>query len=267
MKTFLSFASEDRAVAERIQLALLGSGMEVFFDKASLPAGSDYNSRIRDAIDQSDFYVFLVSPRSIGAGRYVHSELELAKKKWPKPWGHVLPVVIESTNHAEVDAYLAAVTLLEPHGDIAAEVAAAIAQLSDDSPDHNGLPGIRIRKSPWSPSPTGSARQDATDRLNQLIKQGKDLLRKTHEHPPSSSQQLNEASRKWHKWRKYTEQSLFEFFTSDEPLRWLKELRPRHLEFSAELQILAKELPQDVQNEVAYLQNLLERLDNYDEAS
>jgi len=70
MKLFLSHASEDAAVAEEIQLALLGAGHTVFFDKASLPPGSNYHERIRKAITASDAVVFLVSPHSVKPGKY-----------------------------------------------------------------------------------------------------------------------------------------------------------------------------------------------------
>ena len=129
MKVFLSFASPDRATAERIQLALAGAGHEVFFDEASLAPGSDYNSRIRDSIKESQLFVFLISPSSVGGGRYAHTELKLAKIKWPKPWGYILPVVIRPTEYGAIDPYLASVTLLEPRGDVAAEVAAAIERM------------------------------------------------------------------------------------------------------------------------------------------
>lgn len=140
MKVFISFASPDRLVAEEIQLALLGAGYDVFYDEASLPAGSDYNSRIREAIEQSDIFVFLISPNSVGRGRYVHTELKYAKAKWPKPWGAVLPVMISPTEYNLIDRYLAAVTILEPHGNVAAEVAAALAPM-------HGQPRSGISKS------------------------------------------------------------------------------------------------------------------------
>lgn len=129
MKVFLSFASPDRSTAEQIQLAILGAGHEVFFDQASLPAGSDYNSRIREYIEQSDVFVYLLSPNSVGGGRYSHSELKFAKAKWEKPWGAVLPVMIHPTEYELIDPYLAAVTILEPRGNVAAEVAAAISEM------------------------------------------------------------------------------------------------------------------------------------------
>jgi len=126
VKVFLSFASEDRPAAERIYLALLGADHEVFFDEASLPAGSDYNSRIREAIYQCDLYLYLISDASVGHGRYVHSELSLVKAKWPKPWGRVLPVMLGRVEVEEVDPYLASATMLKPEGNVEAEVVAAI---------------------------------------------------------------------------------------------------------------------------------------------
>ena len=129
MKAFISFASPDRPIAEEIQLALLGAEHEVFFDAASLPAGSDYNSRIREALAECDVFIYLLSPDSVGDGRYAHTELKLVKAKWPKPWGFVLPVRIRPVEYDKIDPYLAAVTILEPRGNIAAEVAAAIGDL------------------------------------------------------------------------------------------------------------------------------------------
>jgi len=129
MMVFLSFSSLDRAAAERIQLALLGANHKVFFDEASLPPGGDYHSRIKAAISACDAYVFLISPDSVQDGRYVQSELKQVKAKWPKPWGRVLPVMLRPTDLSLVDAYLAAVTILEPKGNVAAEVMAQLDKL------------------------------------------------------------------------------------------------------------------------------------------
>lgn len=70
MKVFLSHASQDSCIGEEVSLALKGLGFEVFFDKNDLPAGGDYHSQIRNAIDLSGYFVFLISPESVTAGRY-----------------------------------------------------------------------------------------------------------------------------------------------------------------------------------------------------
>jgi hypothetical protein len=127
MKIFLSHASEDRSLAREIQLALLGSGHQVFFDEESLPAGGDYHTRIRGEVNGSDLFIFLISPHSLSSGKYTLSELKYAQRKWPHPREHVLPVMIKSVPLEQINEYLKAVTILEPVGNIAAEVAAEVA--------------------------------------------------------------------------------------------------------------------------------------------
>jgi hypothetical protein len=127
MKIFLSHASEDRSLAREIQLALLGSGHQVFFDAESLPAGGDYHTRIRGEVNGSDLFIFLISPHSLSSGKYTLSELKYAQRKWPHPREHVLPVMIKSVPFEQINEYLKAVTILEPVGNIAAEVAAEVA--------------------------------------------------------------------------------------------------------------------------------------------
>ena len=129
MKVFLSYASEDRPLAEEIQLALAGAGHEVFFDRESLPAGGDYHARIKASVDAADLFVFLISPDSVAAGGYALTEMGYARSHWPHPKGHVLPVLGRATPFASIPAYLKSVTVLEPSGNTAAEVLSAVARL------------------------------------------------------------------------------------------------------------------------------------------
>ena len=126
MDIFLSYASEQRAVAEDIALALRGEGHSVFFDRSALPEGEAYNARIREAIDACDLFVFLVSPEAVSAGRYTLTELRFAETKWPSPAGRLLPVMVQPTDGPALPAYLRAVVILRPAGNIAAEVVAAV---------------------------------------------------------------------------------------------------------------------------------------------
>ncbi len=130
MKVFLSYASEDRPQAEEIQLALAGAGHEVFFDRESLPAGGDYHARIKASVDGADLFVFLISPDSVAGGGYALTEMGYARSRWPHPKGHVLPVLVRPTPFPTVPAYLKSVTVLEPSGNVAAEVVAAAAALA-----------------------------------------------------------------------------------------------------------------------------------------
>jgi hypothetical protein len=47
MKIFLSYASEDKDVAEQIYLILAKGNHQIFFDRASLLAGIDFNAQAR----------------------------------------------------------------------------------------------------------------------------------------------------------------------------------------------------------------------------
>ena len=123
MKIFLTYASEDENAAERIYLALTGQHHTVFFDRASLPPGGDYHVRIRQAILDSDLFVFLVSEDSVAPSSYALTELALAQKKWPHPAEAVLPVLVRVTDYERIPNYLKAVTILQPRGDLAADVA------------------------------------------------------------------------------------------------------------------------------------------------
>jgi TIR domain len=129
MRVFLSYSSADRPIAEKIHVALEAAGYDVFFDRDSLPAGESFDVRILEKIERSDFFIFLVSPTSIEAGSYTLTELGFARHRWAKPEGKVLPVVIRKIDLHALPVYLRAVTLLEPEGDVAAEVVATVHEL------------------------------------------------------------------------------------------------------------------------------------------
>jgi hypothetical protein len=127
MKVFLSYASEDRPRAEEIALALEAGGHDVFFDRHDLAGGQDYHAVIREWIAAADLFVFLITPRSVEEAGYTLTELRLARQRWPRPEGSVLPVLLEPTDLEAIPAYLRSVTLFEPEGNAAAEIAAHLA--------------------------------------------------------------------------------------------------------------------------------------------
>ncbi len=129
MQIFLSYASEDHELADQVHLALAGGGHHVFFDRDSLPPGGDYHTSIREAVNRSDIFVFLISPNSVVAGSYALTELKYARTKWPHPKGRVLPVLLQEVAWDQIPAFLKAVTVLEPEGNIPAETLEAISQL------------------------------------------------------------------------------------------------------------------------------------------
>ena len=130
MKIFLSYSSKDHLLVEPIYLALRAEGYSVFFDRTNLPAGDEYDVRIREAIEDADLFVFLVSPDSLANGSYTLTELEIAQKTWDHPGGKVLPVLLHPVDIAKLPPYLRAVTVLEPVGNVPAEVADAVHRIA-----------------------------------------------------------------------------------------------------------------------------------------
>lgn len=127
---FLSYSSAQAEAATRIELSLKGEGHSVFRDRSALPPGDTFDARIRAAIDESDLFIFLIGRDAVSDGRYTLSELKFAEQKWGHPAGHVLPVLVEPIPKDAIPAYLRAVTMLQPRGDIAAEVTAEVARVT-----------------------------------------------------------------------------------------------------------------------------------------
>lgn len=127
---FLSYSSPQSEAATRIELSLKGEGHAVFRDRTDLPPGESFDARIRAAIDDSDLFIFLISHQSVSPGRYTLTELKFAEEKWGHPAGHVLPVLTEPVPKESIPAFLRAVTMLQPTGDLAAEVSAAVERMT-----------------------------------------------------------------------------------------------------------------------------------------
>ena len=128
MKVFVSYASEDRARAEMVMESLAARGHDVFFDRdaSSLPPGASFEDKIEQAIAQTEAFVFLISPHSVTSGCFALTELTIARQKWPRADGRVLPVMLRKTDLVLVPAYLKSVTILQPAGNVPAEVALAV---------------------------------------------------------------------------------------------------------------------------------------------
>ncbi len=126
LKIFLSYSSETRNIAQELYHALINEGHRVFFDRSTLIPGRQYNRDIRNAIQNCDLMVFLISPNAIKEGAYSLTELKLASKKWPVPDDRILPVMVIDTNISEIPQYLSSLTILEITGNRAAEVCAAV---------------------------------------------------------------------------------------------------------------------------------------------
>jgi hypothetical protein len=54
MKIFLSYASEDKAIAEPIIFSLRGRGHEVFLDRDNLPPSGSYDQQTESAVNDAE---------------------------------------------------------------------------------------------------------------------------------------------------------------------------------------------------------------------
>jgi hypothetical protein len=72
--------------------------------------------------------VFLASHDSTTPGSYALTELKYARVKWRHPNGRVLPVRIGDVSWEAIPNYLKAVTVLEPEGNVGAEVVLAVSE-------------------------------------------------------------------------------------------------------------------------------------------
>ena len=128
MRIFISYSSKVAPLCERLRLALEQEGHSVFVDREDLEPGQPFDAKLRHAIEDCELLIFLVSPESVASGSYALAELTVAQRRWRRPGGHVLPVVVAPTPKESIPPYLRAVTLLEPQGDPVAEVVTVVAR-------------------------------------------------------------------------------------------------------------------------------------------
>lgn len=131
MFVFLSYAREDREMAERIRGTLAAAGFDCFLDTRSLPPGQEYNARIGQAVARADLFVFLLSASALEPGSYALTELAFAEKKWRNPAGYVLPVAFAKLDFGALPAYLRPINVLQPRGSTDAEVLAWVQERAE----------------------------------------------------------------------------------------------------------------------------------------
>ena len=130
MKVFVSYASEQKDTAERLIAHLSNDSHQVLAGPHLFEAGAEYDERIRQAIDQAELFIFLISPQSVTQGRYTLTELKYAQHKWRNPGWHVLPVVASRVLAGDVPPFLSPISWLEPQGNLYAEVGARVGELN-----------------------------------------------------------------------------------------------------------------------------------------
>lgn len=145
MRIFLSYASAQRPLAERINQLLQSEGHSVFFDREDLPAGETYGDRIREAVENCHAFIYLVGPESISPGSYALTELALVERLPRRRAPAMIPVLAAAIPSMDLlPPFLAPLTLLEPRGDPAAEVAAKVADIANRRSHRRWLQGAGV---------------------------------------------------------------------------------------------------------------------------
>jgi TIR domain/SIR2-like domain len=80
LPVFVSYASEDRALAARLFASLQSAGFEPWLDKDALRGGEDWNLMIEDQLRESDYVLVLETPALAGKRvGYVNKEIAIAR--------------------------------------------------------------------------------------------------------------------------------------------------------------------------------------------
>jgi hypothetical protein len=128
MRIFLSHSHQQRAEAASLATRLRVENHRPFYDASDLERGAGYDGPIREEIAACDLFLFLLSPDAVRKGSYALAELEMAQRRWPDPSRRVLPVMVLSTPVNLIPPYLSALYILEPKGEMVAEVLHEVAR-------------------------------------------------------------------------------------------------------------------------------------------
>jgi hypothetical protein len=90
-KAYISYASQDLLIAERIVRALENIHIEILFDRRDLLIGDDINTKTNSLIEASEYFIFLHSYNSANSS-WTKKELELAAFKGKR----ILPVLLDN---------------------------------------------------------------------------------------------------------------------------------------------------------------------------
>ena len=95
---FISYAREDAVAAERIADAVNSSGLRAWFDRRHLRGGKRWKVEIATVIRKADFFVAVLSTRSVGKRGFVQHEIREALEvalSIPEPRIFIVPVRLE----------------------------------------------------------------------------------------------------------------------------------------------------------------------------
>ena len=118
-KVFISYAREDKKVADTLYLKLSIAGYEPFLDTKNILPGEDWANRIEKAINKSVFFLLLLSTNSINKRGFLQKEIRQALEMWNKMLDddiYLIPVRIEECDVPDKLARFQWVDLFQPIG-------------------------------------------------------------------------------------------------------------------------------------------------------
>jgi len=103
-KIFLSYAREDMGMAKKLYNDLKRYGLEVWLDTESLLPGDRWKDKIQEAIENSSYFIALLSSRSVNKKGFVQKELKTALEVldlFPSSERFILPVRLDNCEVGE----------------------------------------------------------------------------------------------------------------------------------------------------------------------
>lgn len=97
-KIFISYAKEDKSFAEKLYIDLRQAGVEPWLDNFDLIPGQPWDRAIRKAIDDSSYFIAVLSSRSVGKKGYVQKEIRHAlaiAEEYPEDEIFIIPIRID----------------------------------------------------------------------------------------------------------------------------------------------------------------------------
>ena len=156
---FLSYASEDRSAAQTLRDALLGFGLQVWYDESGLDGGDAWDQKIRRQIRECDFFMPLISEHTNARPEgYFRREWRLAVDRthdMADDHTFLLPVVIDDTSQERArvpERFLSVQWLRLPAGQSTSALEAVCRRLL------SGKASIEPPKKSRDPGPASSSR-------------------------------------------------------------------------------------------------------------
>jgi hypothetical protein len=133
---FLSYASEDLGVVERIKEELERAGVDAWFDKRELTLGDDWDGKIERNIKNCSFFIPVISRHTVVRTRgYFWKEWRLAERvamEMAEGVKFILPVAIDDTAATDptlLDSFRKTQWTRLPEGNVTGEFVASMKQL------------------------------------------------------------------------------------------------------------------------------------------